>query len=123
MPCPFLENSWRHMCGIQEKDHSTRPSLEELRKSEWSQDFEDLRRNRMVMGAFRYGLMKDQDFNKFDFPVEIDRRMEKYREDGNLEHLVDAGNIIMLEFVKAQRNGRQVIPVDDGVHSIERGKR
>ena len=36
------------------------PSLEEIQATQWSEEFERLRRSRMVMGAFRYGLMSSQ---------------------------------------------------------------
>ena len=42
--------------------------LESLRSSEWSREFEELMRNRLLMGAFRYGLLieKHRGQKRFD---------------------------------------------------------
>ena len=38
----------------------TKPSLESLKKTEWSPEFEKLMRNRLIMGAIRYGLLHEK---------------------------------------------------------------
>ena len=94
--------------------------IKDLKKSEWSTEYETLRRNRMVMGAFRYGELKKQDLGVYDLIRECRRRIKRYEEDLNLEHLVDAGNMLMLEFVKGKREGLKLEPIDDGAHTPEK---
>ena len=42
--------------GVLEAPVTSGPSLRELRKSEWSPEFERLMRNRLIMGFYRYEL-------------------------------------------------------------------
>jgi hypothetical protein len=115
----YMRNLWLWSCGIQEKDLGRKPSLDELKKSEWSQEYETLRLNRMVLGSFRYGNIQKQDFNKFDMISETIRRLNLYNESGNLEHILDAGNCLMIEYIKGKRNGKLVQSIDDGKHNEE----
>jgi hypothetical protein len=91
-----------------------------LKASEWSEEYERLRRNRMVIGAFRYGPIQTQDMDAYDYVKECRRRLRVYEEDLNLEHLVDCGNILMLEYIKGQRTGLTLTAVDDGQHNEKR---
>lgn len=77
-------------------------------------------RNRLVMGAFRYGLFSDPDKFQYRCLESIRRRLDAFEHDGNLEHLVDAANLCMVEFVRGQRNGLVLNPIDDG-HHVEKG--
>jgi len=95
------------------------PSLDELRKSEWCEEFEVLMRNRMLCGAFRYGIIAEQDYSKYDLIAEVHKRIDRYTNDKNLEHLVDAGNIVMIAFIVGQRNGHTLKSIDDGKHTPE----
>jgi len=94
--------------------------IDALKKSEWSNEYELLRNNRMVMGAFRYGAIKQQDMFAYDYIKECKRRIRLFEEDMNLEHLVDAGNMLMLEFIKGQKTGLKLVAVDDGKHAKKR---
>jgi hypothetical protein len=91
--------------------------LNALRGSEWDEDYERLRRNRMVMGAFRYGKVASQDTDAYDYIRECKRRLRLYEESLNLEYLVDCGNILMLEFIKGKKDGLTLEPIDDGEHN------
>ena len=93
------------------------PSIESLCESEWDLEFEMYMRNRLVMGSFRYGLIAEQDLNKYDIVKECRRRLDLYEETNNLEYLVDAGNMTLLEFVKGKRLGKQLTSIDDGKHN------
>jgi hypothetical protein len=92
------------------------PDLNELRASQRCRAFERLCSNRMVMGAMRYGLLKDNSGGKFDSIGSIIARAEKFRRDGNVEHLCDIANLAMVEFTK---QNRAVQSVDDGDHVQE----
>lgn len=95
------------------------PDLASLKKSEWSPKFERLRLNRLIMGAFRYGLLGAPGKPQYDRIDCMIRRLQKYRDDRNAEHLVDVANLAMLEFVEGTHNG--VVSVDDGEHTQQKG--
>lgn len=95
-------------------------SLDKLKKTEWCAEFEKYQRNRMLMGAFRYGCMASQDYGKYDLCAEAKKRIARYEKTKNLEHLVDAGNIIQLAYIYGKRQGHKLNPIDDGPHTPEK---
>ncbi len=102
--------------------HSRKPalSLRALRASQWCNEYEFYRRNRMVMGYFRYGDIHRQSLNDYDLPEEAIVRIRRYQRDGNLEHLVDAGNMIMLAYMQGIKSGKIMNAIDDGEHARPR---
>lgn len=94
----------------------TLPPLESLRETEWSQRFETLMRNRLLMGAFRYGLLEVKRHQRWDFLGSLERRIEQYKQTGSQEHLVDAANLLMLEFEFPQQANAHWLSIDDGEH-------
>lgn len=92
------------------------PSLDELRRTERSPEFERLRMNRKVFGAMRYGLMGAEGKPQYDRVSDMIRRLGMYTNDGNAEHLVDVANLAELEFVEGDRCVR---PMDDVIHTEE----
>lgn len=75
------------------------PSPEELRKSEWSVKFENLMKNRLVMGALRYGIIQDESRSRGQKRTDyMQKKLDLYVEDGNAEHLVDIANFCIAEF-------------------------
>lgn len=73
-------------------------TLEELYRSQWSLRFEELMRNRLVMGGMRYGLLHAPGKKQYDRVASVKKRVQLYAETGNLEHLVDVANECLLEF-------------------------
>ena len=67
---------------------------------QWHAHFELLMRNRLKMGALRYGLNFCNAAGKpqYDRTQSAIKRLELYRETGNDELLVDVANLMMLEF-------------------------
>ena len=67
---------------------------------QWHAQFELLMRNRLKMGALRYGLNFCNAAGKpqYDRMQSAIKRLELYRETGNDELLVDVANLMMLEF-------------------------
>ena len=114
----FLRQLWRRSAGLSEEAPAEKkmPSLDSLRGSEWSERFEELMRNRMVMGAFRYGLMQEKRLTEWDYLRYLKAKVEEYRQTGNLECLVDVGNLAMLEFEFGEHPKRHFAAADDGVH-------
>lgn len=96
------------------------PSLDSLRRTEWSDLCERLCRNRLLVGSYRYGLMNAPGKPKYSRSLDIIKRMELYIKDGNLEHLIDIRNLAMLEFEEGTHSKRHFSASDDGVHTERR---
>lgn len=98
--------------------------LEEVPRINWSPHFIQLMKNRMLMGFFRYGSIRSEDAKRYDNVGSAIKRLQKYMSDGNLEHLVDAANLCLCEFVKApwgrgSHPNPHWTPIDDGEHTEE----
>jgi hypothetical protein len=78
------------------------PSLSALRRSEWSDAFEQAMRNRLIIGALRYGLIGARGKPVYDRLGGIQKRLSQYRLSGNRECLVDIANLALLEFVEGK---------------------
>ena len=92
--------------------------LSELRETEWSDEFEQRMRNRLLMGVFRYARLYDKEAPRFDHIGSIIRRAQKYLNDGNKEHLVDVANYALLEYVRPHCHPNPSwSPADDGEHA------
>ena len=96
------------------------PDLAVLRKTERSPEFERYCRNRLIMGAFRYGRLGQPGKPEYDRVACMIRRLEAYRADGNAEHLCDVANLAMIEFVEGRHKG--ICSVDDGEHTKQKEK-
>ena len=91
--------------GLAEKKPSKfKPSdLKKLEQTEWSPKFEKLMRNRLLMGAMRYGtfeekLVSAKSSRPWDLLTPIRSKLELYQQTGNSEYLVDIANYCMLAF-------------------------
>lgn len=84
----------------------------------WSAKFMTLMINRITIGHYRYGAKDSPVPKNLDYIASIEKRLNKYREDGNLEHMVDIANIAMLEFEESEHPKRHFKAVDDGEHII-----
>lgn len=93
--------------------------IDELRETEWSDEFETLMRNRLLIGRYRYGSFSEQlkaggsDYDNVGSCIE---RLRLFQQTGNLEHLVDVANLCMKEFVCGKHPNRHFESSDDGVH-------
>lgn len=117
----FLSNLWKWKCGMKEEPEKPEPiDIQSLRETEWSVDFERLMRNRLVMGALRYGLMghgsTPKGKPKYNRIKSIQKRLKFYEETGNAEWLVDIANMALLMFEEHQHPNFHFSPVDDGYH-------
>ena len=112
----FLWDLWLRAAGKPEMPDERMPSLDVLAETQWSPRFERLARNRLIMGAFRYGRMEGQ--SDFDNVGSAIARLEEYRRTGNLEHLVDSGNLCMVEFERGRHPKRHWAAADGtGLHT------
>ena len=112
----FLDDLW----DIKKKEVKKIPySFNELKTivRNCYKEIDELTDNRIIMGTFRYGLITDQNFDNYDMLAETFNRVDRYKKDGNLEHIVDAVNMLKLFFYWQRKNGGEFIAIDDGVHS------
>ena len=66
------------------------PSLAVIARMQSCPRFEEYRKNRMIMGYFRYGSLQSQIGRaKYDNVGSIEKRLSIYKSDHNREHLVD----------------------------------
>lgn len=97
-----LDNLWRWKCGLPEVDYTLQPKfdIEELRRTEWSSEFEQKMRNRLVFGAIRYGPMGHGGIPpgkpQYDRVASIRARLDRFERTGNAEWLVDIANMALL---------------------------
>ena len=91
-------------------------SLEELRETEWCTEFEQLMRNRLLMGRFRYGKMGDANKPQYNGIGAIKRHLREYERSGNLEHTVDIANYCLEEFVHRRHPKAHFEATDDVDH-------
>lgn len=67
---------------------------------EYSEEFDNLRKNRVKMSFYKYGPASVNFGEKIVNALESSERcIEKYRKTGNTEYLLDAGNYIMFEYM------------------------
>jgi len=114
----YLNNLWRWKCGLPEIEPSKPQSitLDELQQTEWNVDFEKLMRNRLIMGAMRYGRIGAKNKPKYDRIGSMIKRLEKFKDSGNKEFLVDVANLCLLEFVECNHPNKHFASIDDGDH-------
>ena len=92
------------------------PTIDQIYAMQWDAGFERLMRNRMAMGYFRYGALKDQIGNpKFDNLASIRSRLDKYESSKNRELLADIAGLCMVEF--ATHPDYPFKAADDGEHA------
>lgn len=119
---PFLWNLWKWKCCLPEVEDKE-PALIDLKKlkeSEWSNEFEQLMRNRLLMGSLRYGCMGHGSIPKgkpkYDRIKSIEKRLQLFKETKNLESIVDIANMCLLIFEERSVEGSHFSSVDDGYH-------
>ena len=94
-----------------------RPPLDSLRNTEWIPEFEQYMRNRLIMGACRYETFEEKmKSNKYDCLGYVRRKCKEYEVTGNLECLVDAANLLMIEFGAPHHPNPHFTPGDDTSH-------
>lgn len=124
----YLENLWRWKCGLPELsgihisslDEEQLPDIDLLKKTQWSDKFQEFvlrsiddygaykkwidellyySKNRMVMGAFRYGIIGTQASQSFNHLSSIPKRYKQFYIDHNIEWLADIYNLLMLQWI------------------------
>ena len=111
----FLQNLWRWAIGAPEVEESACQVIkydDAFWQTEWSTDFEKLMRNRLVMGAMRYGPMHSLNKPQYDRLKSIHKRIDQYEKTGNLEYLVDVANLALLEFEESGHPNKHFAAID-----------
>jgi hypothetical protein len=80
--------------------------VDKILKSEYCEEFDKLRKNRMATSYFKYGAIKDNYGEKLINAIDnLEIRLEKYKKTGNTEYLVDIANFAMIEYMYPQQEG------------------
>ncbi len=116
-------NAWRWKCGLPEQDISydklySKEEVAKLATTQWCDRFEDLCRNRMAFGSFRYGNYKKRT-KPMGYVDNIKLRIARYEKDGNTEWLLDVANLAMIEFEIGEHPNKHFGHVDDGDHHVQ----
>lgn len=95
-------------------------NISKILKTEYSERFDEIRKNMMVVSYYKYGAMKEnyEKFKCMDAIGNIEKRLEKYKETGNTEFLADIANFAMIEFMYPSISGAKYSPTDNGVCEI-----
>jgi len=87
--------------------------MEPNMNKEYSERFDTLRKNRVEMSFHKYGPAKTNFGDKLvDAIGSHDLCIEKYKDTGNTEYLLDAANYLMFEFMYPQKEGAYFEPTD-----------
>lgn len=112
----FLDNLWRWKAGLPPKPLKKIPTLKEVYAVQWCKDFEQLMRNRLAFGYFRYMPLSEQPKGHYDNMKSAESRLQRWKETGNDELLVDIANLCMVEYMKGVHPKKHFRSEDDGEH-------
>ena len=73
--------------------------VSQILATEFSEDFAQGMRDRMVVSYYKYGPVADGFPHKVNAITSLTDRLRKYAETGNTEFLMDAANFAMIEFM------------------------
>uniref|UniRef100_A0A6M3J0X0 Uncharacterized protein n=1 Tax=viral metagenome TaxID=1070528 RepID=A0A6M3J0X0_9ZZZZ len=93
-------------------------SYNTLLETEWSPNFERLMRNRLILGALRYGRLRAIGKPKWDRVEYIERKLKDYKETKNKECLVDIANLCLCEFIEG--DSKVFMPEDNKTQCKEK---
>lgn len=87
--------------------------MNEILKTEYSAEFDELRKKMMVMSYFKYGKLRDNATNgTIDFIKSLDIRYEAFKKTHNTEFLADIANIAMMIWMYPEQFGCHYKPTD-----------
>lgn len=119
----FFKNAWRWKEDLQYNFHLPQEDFyidtENIENATWSYEFEHYQRNRLILGALRYGRVLTPGRSKYDRVSGMFRYIKEYENTGNLECLVDVANYCMLEFLESDHSLKHFAATDDKFHVKE----
>ena len=72
----------------------------DVKKSEYSEEFDNLRKNRIMVSFYKYGPARDNfGGGRVDALATAQLCMDAFRKDRNTEHLIDAANYLMFRYM------------------------
>ncbi len=74
-------------------------SQEQILKKDFSEDFVQKMKNRILVSHYKYGWVEDTYPELADAIACLEQRLEMFKKTGNTEHLVDVANFAMIEFM------------------------
>ena len=72
---------------------------DKILSTEFSEDFVQGMKDRMIVSFYKYGAIKDGFPDKVNAITSLTDRLRKYAQTGNTEFLIDAANFAMIEFM------------------------
>ena len=88
-------------------------SREEILSTEYSERFDKLRKDMMVMSYYKYGPLKDNANSGMEsFLGSLDKRYEAFKKTKNTEFLADIANFCMMIFMYPEECGCFYKPTD-----------
>lgn len=87
-------------------------ALAETLRSEFSDRFVDGMRNRMIVSFHKYGPVAHGYPDRVNALDSLEERIQRYRETGNAEWLIDAANFAMIEFMHPSHPDAHFRPTD-----------
>jgi hypothetical protein len=81
-------------------------------ETEFSEAFIQKMRNAMIVSYHKYGPVAEAYPNRVDALGSLEKRLERYRETGNTEWLVDIANFAMIEFMHPRKIDAHYRPTD-----------
>jgi len=86
---------------------------EKVLKTEYSAEFDQLRKNRMFNSFYKYGPVAENYGEKLVNAVaSLEKYLERYKKTGNTEYLADVANFAMIEFMFPQHPQAHFRPTD-----------
>lgn len=88
---------------------------QKILKTEYSEKFDEIRQNMMIMSYYKYGPLKDNygNYKCMNAIENLKIRLQKYIDTGNTEYLADVANFAMIEFMNPQIKGASYKPTDN----------
>lgn len=96
-------------------------TTEEIIKQEYSERFDTIRKNMMIMSYYKYGALSENYKTEKTINAigSLEKRLQRYKETGNTEFLADIANFAMIEFMYPQHEKAYYKPTDSGACAID----
>lgn len=110
-----LYNQYKEVSNISEDALAMKEYKQKILKTEYSEKFDEIRQNMMIMSYYKYGPLKDNygNYKCMNAIENLKIRLQKYIETGNTEYLADVANFAMIEFMNPQIKGASYKPTDN----------
>ena len=119
--CGHEHNCSIHGCAIirtaveeleEKKDVKGHGENKKILRRDYSEEFDKLRKNRIIVSHHKYGWMSQTYPELAQAHKCIEERLDLYRKTGNKEYLIDAANFCMIEFIYPAIPNAKMIPTD-----------